>query len=146
MFKHILIATDGSSASEHAAHMAVELARTHGGYLTAVYAIDPYPLIAGGEFNLVGMDSYMTDAKAHARQSLDHIKHLAALGASPVAFNERLIERTAVSTAILDTAKADHCDLIVVGSHGRGAVATFFLGSVASKVVAHSVIPVLVVR
>ena len=37
-------------------------------------------------------------------------------------------------------------DLIVVGSHGRTGVARLMLGSVASQVVAHSTLPVLVVR
>ena len=47
MFKHILLATDGSAASEHAAQLAVGLARTHGAKLTAVYVVDPYPYIVG---------------------------------------------------------------------------------------------------
>ncbi len=146
MFKHTLVATDGSPASEHAAHIAVELAKTHGANLTAVYAIDPYPLIGGGEFNTIGFDSYMTSSKEAARNALDHVKHLAAVCKAPIAFNDRMIENSAVSTAILDTAKADHCDLIVVGSNGRGAVSKFFLGSVADQVVGHATVPVLVIR
>jgi nucleotide-binding universal stress UspA family protein len=41
MFRHILFATDGSSASEHAAQLAVELARVHKARLTALYVVDP---------------------------------------------------------------------------------------------------------
>ena len=41
MFKRILLATDGSDASDHAARLAVDLARVHGGTLTALYVVDP---------------------------------------------------------------------------------------------------------
>jgi nucleotide-binding universal stress UspA family protein len=146
MFKHILIATDGSRSSEHAARMAVELARTHAARLTAIYAIDPYPFMGGGEYNMIGFDSYMTSAKEAARVALDHIKHLAAQGESPLTVHERLVEKTSVYTAILDTATDDHCDLIVVGSHGRSGIEKLLIGSVASKVVAHSMQAVLVIR
>ena len=41
MFKHILIATDGSEASDHAASLAVNLARMHGARVTALFVVDP---------------------------------------------------------------------------------------------------------
>ena len=49
MFKKILFATDGSAASNHAAEMAVSLARIHGAKLTVVYVIDPYPYLGIGD-------------------------------------------------------------------------------------------------
>ena len=51
MFKHILLATDGSAASEHAAQLAVSLARQHRARLTVVYVVDPYPYLGIGEAN-----------------------------------------------------------------------------------------------
>jgi nucleotide-binding universal stress UspA family protein len=41
MFKHILLATDGSASAEHAAKKALELARVHGAHVTAAYVVDP---------------------------------------------------------------------------------------------------------
>jgi nucleotide-binding universal stress UspA family protein len=58
----------------------------------------------------------------------------------------RLVEEVAAATAIVETAKAEGADLIVVGSHGRTGIARLMLGSVAGKVVAESPIPVLVAR
>ena len=55
MFKHILLATDGSASSEHAAQLAVNLARIHGARLTALYVADPYPYIGIGEMNPAGL-------------------------------------------------------------------------------------------
>lgn len=49
-------------------------------------------------------------------------------------------------TGILDAAQNWGADLIVVGTHSRGALERFFLGSTAAKVVEHSPIPVLTIR
>jgi nucleotide-binding universal stress UspA family protein len=47
---------------------------------------------------------------------------------------------------IVRAARASRADMIVMGTHGRGAVAKFFLGSVAGRVVATATCPVLTVR
>lgn len=47
---------------------------------------------------------------------------------------------------ILRAARATRADLIVMASHGRGAVSTLLLGSETSRVLAQSKIPVLVAR
>ena len=49
-------------------------------------------------------------------------------------------------SAIIQAAKAERCDLIVMGTHGQGALQRLLLGSVASKVIAQTDIPVTVVR
>jgi nucleotide-binding universal stress UspA family protein len=48
--------------------------------------------------------------------------------------------------AIIDTALAERCDLIVMASHGRRGVSAMLLGSETAKVLTHSTTPVLVVR
>jgi len=47
---------------------------------------------------------------------------------------------------IVEAAEAERVDMVLVGSHGRGAVGRFFLGSVSEHVVRHAPCPVLVVR
>jgi len=47
---------------------------------------------------------------------------------------------------ILDVAKSEGCDLIVIGTHGRRGVARVLLGSVAERVVRLSPVPVLTVH
>ena len=51
-----------------------------------------------------------------------------------------------VAEAIIQTAKAKACDLIVMGSHGRRGIARLLLGSQATKVVTLSPVPVLIYR
>lgn len=146
MFKHILVATDGSDASAHAATMAVGLARTHGAQLTAVYVIDPYPYLGVGELNPVGFQSYMAAAQQSAAQAHAQIEKLCQDGGPPLALQVRLVEEVTASSGIIETATQISADLIVMGSHGRTGLARLMLGSVASKVVTQSTVPVLVTR
>ncbi len=146
MFKHILFATDGSSASEHASQMAINMARVHGSHLTVVYVIDPYPYMGGNEMNLVGFESYMESGRKHAERAFAHVNHLASVGGAPIQLKTRLVEDSSVVKAILKTAEEEHAKLIMLGSHGRGGLEKLLVGSVAAKVVAHSTKPVMVIR
>lgn len=146
MFKHILFATDGSSASEHASQMAINMARAHGSNLTVVYVIDPYPYMGGAEMSLVGFEAFMESGRKHAARAFTHINHLASIGGEPVAVKTRLVENSSVVKAILETAVEEHAKLIMLGSHGRGGIEKLFLGSVAGKVAAQSNKPVMIIR
>jgi nucleotide-binding universal stress UspA family protein len=146
MFKHILLGTDGSAASEHAAALAVELARTHGAKLTALYVVDPYPYLGIGETNPMGFQSYMAAAHQHAAQAHAKVAQMCSLADSKIQLEARLAEDVAAARGIVEMATREGADLVVVGSHGRAGVARLMLGSVAAKVVAQSPVPVLVAR
>lgn len=146
MFKQILFATDGSTASDHAAAMAVSLARTHNAHLTAVYVIDPYPYLGIGEINPLGFQSYMAAAQELSVKAFSHITQLATQDGAVVPVETRLVENVAAHKGILQAAETEAADLIVVGSHGRSGLEKLILGSIAAKVVAHSTRPVLIVR
>jgi nucleotide-binding universal stress UspA family protein len=145
MFKNILLATDGSPASEQAARLAVGLARTHGARLTALYVVDPYPYLGIGEANPMGFQAYMSAAHEHAAQAHDKITVLCTQG-SPIDLRLRRVEDMQPSEGILQAAEQEGADLIVVGSHGRTGVSRLMLGSIAAKIVAQSPVPVLVAR
>ncbi len=146
MFKRILIATDGSSASDHAARIAVDLARVHGAALTALYVVDPYPFLGMGEVNPLGFDAYMAAARDQAAQAHSRILEACNTGGAAVPVEMRVVEDVAVLEGILRTAREQQSDLLVIGSHGRTGIARLMLGSVAAKVVAQSPVPVLVAR
>ena len=146
MFKHILLATDGSAASEHAAELAVGLARTHGAKLTALYVVDPYPYLGIGEANPMGFQAYMSAAHQHAAEAHAKLTLLCEGANPPVDLQLRMAENVTASSGIVRTAQDEGADLIVIGSHGRTGVARLMLGSVAGKVVAESTVPVLVAR
>jgi nucleotide-binding universal stress UspA family protein len=146
MFKRILMATDGSTASEHAARIAVDLARAHGAALTALYVVDPYPFLGMGEVNPMGFDAYMNAAREQAAGAHTRILEVCSAGGAEVPVEMRVVEDVPVVEGVLRTAHDQQSDLIVIGSHGRTGIARLMLGSVAAKVVAQSPVPVLVAR
>lgn len=145
MFKHILLATDGSAASEKAARLAVSLARLHGARLTAVYVVDPYPYLGLGEANPMGFQAYMSAALEHAAYAHAKVNEACTDG-QEVPLEVLTVEDVAASEGIVRTAAEGGVGLIVVGSHGRTGVSRVLLGSVAAKVVAQAQVPVLVAR
>lgn len=144
MFKHILLATDGSASAEHAAKKTMELARIHGARITAAYVVDPYPYIGIGEANPLGFQAYMNAAQEASTKAFTHLADLAA--AAGVQLQVRLVENVQAARGIVELADELAVDLIVIGSHGRNGIQKLVLGSVAGKVVAQSSRPVMVVR
>jgi universal stress protein A len=67
-----------------------------------------------------------------------------ALGAPAVA--RVVVRASAIGEIILEEASAVGANLIVMGTHGRGAVKRLFLGGVADHVVRHAPCPVVTVR
>lgn len=146
MFKNILLATDGSAASAHAAKLAVSMARIHGATLTALYVSDPYPYLGVGEVNPMGYQAYSAAAQQHAAEAHAQVDALCKVDGPVIELQARLVEDVAAASGIVESAKELGCDLIIMGSHGRTGIARLMLGSVATKVVAESSVPVLVTR
>ena len=146
MFKNILLATDGSSASEHAAKLAVQLARAHGARLTVVYVVDPYPYLGIGDTNPMGLHAYLSTAREHAAAAHAQVMALCTQGDPPLPLQLRLVENVTAVKGIVETAKAEAADLVIAGSHGRSGLDNLMLGSVAAKLVALSPAPVLIAR
>src|ERR1700712_339094 len=117
MFKKILLATDGSPASANAARLAIDLARTHGARLTAVYVVDPYPYLGIGEANPLGFQAYMSAAHEHAAQAHANISAMCRDG-SAVDLHVRRVEDLRACEGILQGGHEDGSELVVAGSAG----------------------------
>jgi nucleotide-binding universal stress UspA family protein len=142
--RRILHPTDFSRASGAAFVRAVAMAKAERAQLLLVHVLAPPVPIAG--------DGYISpkvydDLEASARQYGQ--KRLAALQAkarkASVKAATLLLDGVA-HEQITRAAKRKKADLIVIGTHGRTGLAKFFLGSVASRVVAAAPCPVLTVR
>jgi nucleotide-binding universal stress UspA family protein len=144
MFKKILLPTDGSELGIFATRAAVGLAKSQGAQIVGVYVIDPFPYIGIGDASAIGLQAYLTEAKTAAGVALDAAR--LACAADGVPFAGDTIERNVVYEGIIETAEAEGCDLIVMGSHGRQGVKALILGSVAQKVLTHAKMPVLIVK
>jgi nucleotide-binding universal stress UspA family protein len=146
MFRNILLATDGSTAAEHAAKLAVCLARVHASHITAVYVVDPYPYLGMGDTNPMGLYAYLLAARKHAACAHGKVMALCADSNPQVPLELRLIENTTAAKGVLETARDEHCDLIVAGSHGHSGFENLVIGSVVARLVQASHVPVLVVK
>lgn len=144
MFKKILVPSDGSKLAHGAAEFAADLAKMHGATVVGLYVIDPFPYIGIGDASAAGLQAYMAEAQAAADRSLNDIRQCCEKRV--VAFAGDTIERNVTYEGILETAQAEGCDLIVMGSHGRKGVQALILGSVAQKVLTHAKVPVLIVK
>ena len=116
MFKHILLATDGSTASEHATTLALGLARTHGAKLTALYVVDPYPYLGIGQTNPLGFQAYMSAAHKHAAQAHAKVSALCEQAGPKVDLQLRMAEDVTAAGGIVQTARDEGADLIVTVS------------------------------
>lgn len=147
MYKHILVATDGSKLSQKAVTHAIALAQALGAKMTAFYASPDYPLPAyadGVVYEPVSKKEYAALATQEAEKILSAIAEKAQAGGLECATMHTIAP--APWEAILNAAKKAKADVIVMASHGRRGVASLLLGSQTQKVLARSNRPVLVVR
>ena len=144
MFKKILVPSDGSAQAHKAAEVAADLAKTQGASIIGIYVIDPFPFIGIGDASAVGLQAYLSEAQAEAGKSLSDIRHMCE--EKGVTFAGDTIERGSAHEGILETAKAEGCDLIIMGSHGRKGLEALILGSVAQKVLTHATVPVMIIK
>ena len=148
MYKHILLAYDGSLLSDKALNEAAALAKCTNARVTVIYVATPHHLLLGGGREVPGLkrleQQYAQEIDGEARQMLDLAR-------------QRIAATGVEADALLDHGKAPHqnlveaalrlkCDLIVMASHGRRGVEGLVVGSQTMKVLTHTSLPVLVVR
>ncbi len=126
---------------------AQRLARDSDSLLLIVHVVEPVAAATPGTVappvTLGGTDLSQSQREAieQARERLQEV-----VPTDPaIRFEHRVIEGPA-SDGILDLAKQEQADLIVMGTHGRTGVKRLLMGSVAEKIVRHAHCPVLTMR
>ena len=144
MFKRILVPTDGSEITSKAVSTALDLAKAGDGQLFVISVKEPFPYSAISEMQPVPPQEFYD---AQERIAAARVKAVVdAAKAAGVACNGHTVEALHAWEAIVDHAKNQQCDLIVMASHGRRGVAALLLGSETQRVLIHSVLPVLIVK
>jgi nucleotide-binding universal stress UspA family protein len=143
MSAQIMHATDFSSASHAAFAKAVQLAKRDRTGLVIVHAMRPPAWIGDGYVSAATVDEIYRGYRQDSQKKLDAVVGRAK--AARVRARGVLLDGMP-GEQILRAAKALKPRLLVVGTHGRRGVARFFLGSVASRVVAGATCPVVTVR
>jgi nucleotide-binding universal stress UspA family protein len=133
----ILHPTDFSDPAQPALRLAERLARVHGARLIVLHVVAP-PVLYGEMGTRNPTPEIQEEILETSRIQLEEL--LAGTDA------EGLIVEGVAAHEIVHTAGERSCDLIVMGTHGRGAVARVLLGSVAANVLRRAPCPVLALK
>lgn len=149
MYSNILCGIDGSDLSSKALQHALALAARTGAKVTAVTVTEPSVVVTpGAEMMLVDTSAMIAEldkAKAENAKTVlaDAEKSASASGAGLTGLH---VANSHAAEGILMAAKQINADLIVMGSHGRRGLGRLLLGSQAAEVLAHTDLPVLIVK
>ena len=143
VLKNILVATDFSEPSVVAQAYGRDLARSYHATLHVLHVVEDVMMRYSPEA-VYAVPALQKDLEQAAARDLDNAiteddrKSLKVVPIVQTSLN--------VATGIIEYAKANAIDLIIVGTHGRGAVKQFLMGSAAERVVRMAPCPVLTVR
>jgi nucleotide-binding universal stress UspA family protein len=144
MFRTILVPLNGSRFAEAALPHATRLAQGARAELHLVLAHQPVAALVGMGEAVIPPSGLDEELRAQEESYLaERAERLGQVGKGPVEYRE--VEGPA-GPAICDEATRLNADLIVMATHGRGAVGRLWLGSVADYVVRHIAVPVLLVH
>ena len=145
MFKHLLIATDGSDLSQKAVEQGLALAKALGAKVTAVTVTEPFGVSVPVEVSIVFSEEDYQKAMTSSAEKILQGASTAASGRG-VPCETVHVKDQFPAEGIIDIAKARGCDLILMASHGRRGLSRLVLGSQANRVVTQSTVPVLICR
>lgn len=144
-YRKILVAVDGSPAAEKGLREAIRVAEAGGGALVILHVVNEF-------YGYYTMESAGLGADVHerlrqkGRAILEKARALAARRRLEPKLVMRQIEGGPVAPAIVQEAKKQRADLIVLGTHGRRGMTRLVMGSDAEEVLRSSAVPVLLVR
>ena len=145
MFKQILLPTDGSELSERAVLAGISLAKEMGAQVIGLTVRPAFHTITYKTDMLEDTEQqFNASSEQQAETFLTFIGNAARSAGVPCTVTQVVSDDP--YEAILNTARENRCDLVVMASHGRRGVKGMVLGSETQKVLVHGDIPVLVYR
>jgi nucleotide-binding universal stress UspA family protein len=142
MFENNLVAVDGSKHSDAAFDVTMDISQKYGSQVFVLHVFQggtgPGTLVSPG---------FEDDMRAIGQQILDSYEAKVKERRDSLQKNVRmLLEMGDAAQKIMETASKIKCDLVLIGSRGRGGFKELLLGSVSHKVTNHASCPVLVVK
>ena len=139
--KHILVPTDFSESSNQALDYAITFASKLQARLTVLHVVELFPL--GSADMTTVPEAYIEDLKREADRTMQlYLARITAAGLT----GDVVVTHGSALQEIMEVAKVQHVDLIIMGTHGRTGLPHLLLGSVAERLVRLAPCPVLVVR
>ena len=140
--QRFLVPVDFSEDANQAVEYAIDLASKLGARVTLLHVIQPPPL-GGGDMDVTVPYTYIQNLEAEVTNRMQaYLERVTAAGLE----GEIAVVHGVPFQEILETAKAQQVDLIIMGTQGRTGLQHVLMGSVAEKVVRLAPCPVLVVR
>ena len=149
MYRHILIASDGSALAGKGLDAGLALASALQAKATLVTVSDPWQAVMAAEPSGLALGAELREERRREQQVraqavIDDAQARAAR--SGVELAARYVAERLADEAILETAESCGADLIVMASHGHRGLRRLLLGSQTQSVVSRGHLPVLVVR
>jgi nucleotide-binding universal stress UspA family protein len=149
MSEHIMIATDGSELSQRGIDLGLSLAKSMGARVTVVTVTEGYPV----PLDMRGMGVVVNPELLAQHRDAQGTHAAEVLGAAAkraeaagMAIDTLHVPDAIPAEALLSAAADRKATMLVMASHGRRGLKRLLLGSQTAEVLAHSTIPVLVVR
>jgi len=150
--RKILYATDLSENSAYAFYFAIDFAQKHNANIVILHVVEP---ISPHVYPYIARETVLTTEKDSIKEAIEEIKNRLQSFCRKVEGEigppcVELVSKTLVplghpTEEILNTADREDCDLIILGTHGKGFLAHTFLGSVSSEVLHRTRKPVFIV-
>ncbi|MBE2279900.1 MAG: universal stress protein [Ignavibacteriaceae bacterium] len=142
-FKKILVPVDFSNYSRNAIKFSVEFAIKNNAHILMLYVIEPIIYPADLSIGQIALPSVNLDLDQTAKSELEK---LAQSEIGDAVQTTCIIKYGKPFLEIIETARDEDADLIIISSHGRSGVEHILFGSTADKVVRKSPCPVLTIR
>jgi nucleotide-binding universal stress UspA family protein len=142
MFHNILVSIDGSPHSEQALSEAIDIAQADRARLTLITAVRACPSWAYSPVSAGAARQLSSEFEREAHNAMNN-----AIARIPDDLPvTKILTHEPIRSALMKQIEQGRHDLLVMGSRGRGAVASSLLGSVSHHALHHSPIPVLIVH
>jgi nucleotide-binding universal stress UspA family protein len=146
MFNHILVATDASPAADKAVATALRMANGSA-KVTALMVVPDYTTGEFAELAFKSSQSFETLRRSLAKEGRRRLDaELDRHGEAARDIDRRVAVNDQAYAEILEQAEQLKCDVIVMGSRGRGPLKAALLGSQTAAVIAGASVPVVVVK
>jgi nucleotide-binding universal stress UspA family protein len=146
MYKRIMIVVDEGAVARAALNEGLQLARIHGAEVVLFHVLPNYvfPIADAPPMVYMSPEQHKKDVERLAARLLASASGEAArMGLKVVS---AIGSNADAATCIAEAATERHCDLIVVGSHGRNAMQRLIFGSVVTRLITFAAAPVLVCK
>jgi len=147
MFNKILLPIDGSESAEHAMTYALEQASTFSAELIIITVVPPTSALLFGDddFPTINIEDYEKAMEESHKEVLtlavERVKK-----SNPELKTKTVLDHGHVGISIVNIAKKEDVDLIVMGDRGLSGVSEFLLGSTSRYVVEHCIKPIMIVK